>query len=71
MLPLLYFSNASVEENKKTLQIIFPKPVRRLRANPEYIERARSKAHIGNLTGKAESLGRATIAVPNAMRLKG
>ncbi|MBE0524867.1 MAG: hypothetical protein IBX40_11115 [Methanosarcinales archaeon] len=27
---------------QKPLQIIFPKPVRRLRANPEYIDRARS-----------------------------
>jgi hypothetical protein len=62
---------------QKPLQIIFPKPVRRLRANPEYIDRARtrSKALVGNLTGKhvAGSLGGAvaTIAVPNAMRLKG
>ena len=62
---------------QKPLQIIFPKPVRRLRANPEYIDRAktRSKALVGNLTGKhvAGSLGgaAATIAVPNAMRLKG
>ena len=39
---------------QKPLQIIFPKPVRRLRANPEYIDRARtrSKALVGNLTGK-------------------
>jgi len=62
---------------QKPLQIIFPKPVRRLRANPEYIDRARtrSKALVGNLTGKhvAGSLGgsAATIAVPNAMRLMG
>ena len=59
------------------MQIIFPKPVRRLRANPEYIDRARtrSKALVGNLTRKhvAGSLGRATatIAVPNALRLRG
>jgi len=64
------------KKTKNHLQIIFPKPVRRLRANPEYIERARtrSKALVGNLTGKhvAGSLGKAaaTIAVPNAMRLK-
>jgi hypothetical protein len=34
------------------LQIIFPKPVRKLRANPEYIDRAknRSKALVDNLT---------------------
>jgi hypothetical protein len=62
---------------QKPLQIIFPKPVRKLRANPEYIDRARtrSKALVGNLTGKhvAGSLGgaAATIAVPNAMRLRG
>ena len=62
---------------QKSLQIIFPKPVRRLRANPEYIDRARtrSKALVGNLTGKhvAESMegAAATIAVPNAMRLRG
>jgi hypothetical protein len=60
---------------QKPLQIIFPKPVRKLRANPEYIDRARtrSKALVGNLTGKHGSLGgaAATIAVPNAMRLKG
>ena len=61
------------------MQIIFPKPVHKLRANPEYIDRARartrSKILVGNLTGKhmAGSLGgaAATIAVPNAMRLKG
>ena len=59
------------------MQIIFPKPVRRLRANPEYIDRARtrSKALVGNLTRKhvAGFLGgaAATIAVPNAMRLRG
>jgi hypothetical protein len=59
------------------LQIIFPKPVRRLRANPEYIDRARtrSKALVGNLTRKhvAGFLGGAgaTVAVPNAMRLRG
>ncbi|MBE0523102.1 MAG: hypothetical protein IBX40_02025 [Methanosarcinales archaeon] len=67
--------DASVEENIKPLQIIFQKPVRKLRANPEYIDRARSKTLIGNLTGKhvAGSLGgaAATIAVPNAMQLKG
>ncbi|MBC2701770.1 MAG: hypothetical protein HF976_10235 [ANME-2 cluster archaeon] len=62
---------------QKPLQIIFPKTVRKLRANPEYIDRARtrSKALGGNLTGKhvAGSLGgaAATIAVPNAMRLRG
>ena len=64
---------------QKPLQIIFPKPVRKLRANPEYIDRARartrSKALVGNLTGKhvAGFLGgaAATIAVPNAMRLRG
>ena len=62
---------------QKPLQIIFPKPVRKLRANPEYIDRAktRSKTLVDNLTGKhvAGSLegAAATIAVPNAMRLKG
>jgi hypothetical protein len=62
---------------QKPLQIIFPKPVRKLRANPEYVDRARtrSKALVGNLTGKhvAGSLGgaAATIAVPNAIRLRG
>jgi len=62
---------------QKPLQIIFPKPVRRLRAKPEYIDRARtrSKALVGNLTGKhaVGSLGggAATIAVPNTMRLRG
>ncbi|MBW6481331.1 MAG: hypothetical protein K0B37_18035 [Bacteroidales bacterium] len=64
-------------KKQKPLQLIFPNPVRRLRANLEYIDRARtrSKALVGNLTGKhvAGSLGgaAATIAVPNAMRLKG
>jgi len=59
------------------LQIIFPKPVRRLRANPEYIDRARtrSKALVGNLTRKHVAgflVGAAaTIAIPNAMRLRG
>ena len=62
---------------QKPLQIIFSRPVRKLRANPEYIDRARtrSKALIGNLTSKhvAGSLGgaAATIAVPNAMRPMG
>ena len=62
---------------QKPLQIIFPKPVRKLRANPEYIDRARtrSKALVGNFTDKhvAGSLGgaAATIAVPNAMQLRG
>jgi hypothetical protein len=61
---------------QKPLQIIFTKPVRMLRANPGYIDwaRTRSKALVGNLTGKhvAGSLrgAAATIAVPNAMRLK-
>jgi len=59
------------------LQIIFPKPARKLRTNPEYIDRARtrSKALVGNLTRKhvAGFLGgaAATIAVPNVMRLRG
>jgi len=59
------------------LQIIFPKPVHRLRANPEYIDRARtrSKALVGNLTRKhvAGSPGGAAaiIAVPNAMWPRG
>jgi hypothetical protein len=48
---------------QKPLQIIFTKPVRRLRANPEYVDRARnrSKALVGNLIGKhvAGSLGAA------------
>jgi len=52
------------------LQIISPKPVHRLRANPKYIDRARtrSKALVGSLIGKhvAGSLGggATTIAVP-------
>jgi len=59
------------------LQILFPKPFRKLRANPENIDRARtrSKALVGNLTGKhvPGSLGgtAATIAVHNTMRLRG
>ena len=62
---------------QKPLQIIFPKPVRKIRANPKYIDRARtrSKALVGNLTGKhvagSQGGGAATIAVPNAMRLRG
>ena len=58
------------------MQIIFPKPVRKLRANPEYVDRARtrSKALVVNLTAKhvAEFLrgAAATVTVPNAMRLK-
>ncbi len=38
----------------KALHIIFPKPVRRIRAKPEYPETARSKgkALIGRFTGK-------------------
>jgi len=69
--------DASIEEKQKPLQIIFPNPFRRLRANPEYIDRARtrSKALVANLTGKhvAGPLGgaAATIAVPNAMWLRG
>jgi len=46
---------------QKPLQIIFPKPIHKLRANPEYTDRARtrSKTLVGNLTGKhvAGSLG--------------
>ena len=70
-----YNQTQASKKTKNHLQIIFPKPVRKLRANSEYIDRARSKALRGNLTSKhvAGSLGggAATIAVPNAMRLKG
>lgn len=56
------------QRKQKPLQINFPKPVRKLRANPEYIDRASSKVLVGNLTGKnvVGSLGgaAATIAVP-------
>ena len=61
-------------KKQKPLQIIFPKPVYRLRANPEYIDRARNKALAGNLTDRhvAGSLGGAdtSIAVPNAKRAR-
>jgi hypothetical protein len=42
------------ELKQKPLHIIFPKPVRRLRAKTEYIDKAktRSKALVGNLTEK-------------------
>ncbi|MCG7848949.1 MAG: hypothetical protein MIO93_07200 [ANME-2 cluster archaeon] len=70
-----------MQASKKTKtpadHIIYPKPVRKLRANPEYIDRdrTRSKALVGNLTGKyvVGSLGgvATTIAVPNTMRLRG
>ena len=72
-----YNQTQASKKTKNHLQIIFPKPIRRLRANPEYIDKARtrSKALVGNPTGKhvAGSLGgaAATRAVPNAMRLKG
>jgi len=57
------------------LQIIFPKPVRRIRANPDYPEtKAKGKALIGRFTGKhvAGALGgaAATIAIPKAAGLK-
>lgn len=60
----------------KALQIIFPKPVRRIRANPDYPETAgkKGKALIGRFTGKhvAGALGgaAATIAIPKAAGLK-
>ena len=48
----------------KSLQVIFPKPVRRIRANPEYPETGvkKSKALIGRFTRKhiAGALGSAT-----------
>lgn len=59
------------------MQIIFPKPVRKLRANPEYIDRAktRGKALVGKISGKhfAGALGGASavVAVPKAMKFKG
>lgn len=62
---------------QKPLQIIFPKPIRKLRANPEYIDmaRTRNKALVGNLTGKhvAGSLGgaAATIEVPKCHAAQG
>jgi hypothetical protein len=63
------------KRRRKPLQIIFPKPVSRLKANPEYIDRARtrSKALVGNLTGKhvTGSRGAATTIAVLAMRLKG
>ena len=42
-----------MSKKQKPLQIILPKPVRKLMANPEYIDRARtrSKALVGNLIG--------------------
>lgn len=49
---------------QKPLQIIFPKPVRKLRANLEYIDSAKTRS-------KALGRAAATIAVPNAMRLRG
>jgi len=57
------------------LQIIFPKPVRRIRANPDYPEtKAKGKAHIGRFTGKhvagAPGGAAATIAIPKATSLK-
>jgi hypothetical protein len=55
------------------LQIIFPKPVRRIRANPDYPEtKAKGKALIGRFTGKhvAGALGgaAATIAISRKLR---
>lgn len=51
----------------KALQIIFPKHARRMRANPDYPETARTKdkALIGRFTGKhvAGALGSATVAL--------
>jgi hypothetical protein len=58
------------------LQIIFPKPVRRIRANPDYLETAskKGKALIGRFTGKhvagAPGGAVATIAIPKAAGLK-
>ncbi len=60
----------------RSLQIIFPKPVRRIRANPEYPETAgkKGKALIGGFTGNhaAGALGgaAATITIPKAAGLK-
>ncbi|NJD76825.1 MAG: hypothetical protein FIB08_06990 [Candidatus Methanoperedens sp.] len=59
----------------KALHIIFPKPVRRIRANPEYPEtKAKGKALIGRSTVKhvAGAFGgaAATIAIPKAAGLK-
>jgi len=60
----------------KALQIIFPKPVRRIRANPDYPETAGKKVKplIGRFTGKhvAGALGgaAATIAITKAAGLK-
>jgi hypothetical protein len=60
----------------KSLQIIFPKPVRRKRANPDYPETAgkKGKALIGRFTGKhvagAPGGAAATIAIPKAAGLK-
>lgn len=64
------------KKRPKYLQIVFPKPVRRIKANPEYLETARTKgkALIGRFTGKhvAGALGgaAATIAIPKAAGLK-
>ncbi len=60
----------------KPLQIIFPKPVRRIRANPDYPEIAgkKGKALIGRFTGKhvagAPGGAASTIAIPKAAGLK-
>ncbi|HUV83504.1 MAG TPA: hypothetical protein VMW53_10590 [archaeon] len=55
---------------RKPLQIIFPKPVRRLKANPEYIDRARSKALVGNLIGKHVT-GSLAAAIPGQAEGRG
>jgi|GEM_PF-2387205 len=58
----------------KFLQIIFPKPVRRIRANPEYPETAdkKGKTLIGRFTGKhvAGALGGAAATIAKAAGLK-
>lgn len=60
----------------KALQIIFPKPLHRKRANPDYPETAgnKGKALIGRFTGKhvagAPGGAAATIAIPIAAGLK-
>ena len=63
------------KRRRKPLQIIFPKSVSRLKVNPEYIDRARtrSKALVSNLIGKhvAGSLAAATPASPHTTRASG
>ena len=53
------------KRRRKTSQIIFPKSVRKLKANPEYNDMARtkSKAPVGNLISKHVA-GSLAVATP-------